>query len=458
LIDAVFSASNAWAAASAEASAHFPSGPTQFEITRGTHQLFDPDYKTPYSIHLNLGVQRELRPGLVLSADYVRIVGLHSTFPRDLNRLGAADTLNVANARSAMDAVHNTLGCPAGSAGVNCAIAAGANIESYAANGQGRSEAASPSNSNPFAFPGLNSDFNAMNTYGMQGRSTYNALQVALRGRLPDLREVVKDWNIVASYSLGRLIGPSEDQASNGLAPAVNNDDVFGFSGPCALDRTHMLSVGSLFRIPGGFHLNSIWRFSTAFPQSVFVPQVSGSAAEIFYTDFNGDGTVGDPLPGTRRGSFGRDISDAAALNRAIDAYNSTQAGKLTPAGKALVNAGLFTETQLRALGAVSPSVTRAPKDQVNLDSFITTDVRITRPFRLWDKRVTIEPALEIFNLFNVANYDLPSNKLSGTLTGTVGSINGTTAADRPNRAGFGSGSFALGIPRSWQLALRVSF
>jgi hypothetical protein len=458
LIDAVFSGSNAWAAASAEASAHFPSGPTQFEITRGTGQLFDPDFKTPYSFHLNLGVQRELRPGLVLSADYLRIVGLHSLLPRDLNRVGAEDTLNIANARAAMDTVHSTLGCPAGPAGVTCAIAAGANIESYAANGLGRAEAASPSAANPFAFPGLNPDFNAMNTFGMQGRSTYNALQVALRGRLPDLREVIKDWNIVASYSLGRLTGTSDDQAHYAAHPAVNNDEVLGFSGPCALDRTHMLSVGSVFQIPGGIHLNSIWRFSTAFPQSVFVPQVWGSAAEIFYTDFNGDGTVGDPLPGTRRGSFGRDIGNAAALNRATDSYNATQAGQLTPAGKALVNAGLFTESQLKTLGAVSPSVTRAPKDQVNLDSFITTDVRLTRPFRLWDKRVTIEPALEIFNLFNVANYDLPGNKLSGTLTSAVGSINGTTAADRPNRAGFGSGSFALGIPRSWQLALRVSF
>ena len=106
--------------------------------------MFDPDYKTPYSIPLNLGVKRELRPGLVLSADYVRIFGLHSLLPRDLNRVGATSTLNIANARTAMDAVHNTLNCPAGPAGVNYAIAAGANIESYAANGPGRSEAASP--------------------------------------------------------------------------------------------------------------------------------------------------------------------------------------------------------------------------------------------------------------------------------------------------------------------------
>ena len=104
--------------------------------------LFDPDYKTPYSIHLNLGVQRELRPGLVLSVDYLRILGLHSIMRRDWNRVGAADTLNIANARAAMDAVHGALGCPAGPAGVNCAIAAGANMEvlcgKRAGSGRGR--------------------------------------------------------------------------------------------------------------------------------------------------------------------------------------------------------------------------------------------------------------------------------------------------------------------------------
>jgi hypothetical protein len=420
--------------------------------------LFDPNYKTPYSIHLNLGLQRELRPVLVLSVDYLRIVGLHSVMRQDFNRVGAADTLNIANARAAVNAVHGMLNCPAGPAGVNCAIAAGANIESYAANGLGRSEAASPSNPNPFAFPGLNPDFNAMDTYGMQGRSTYNALQVALRGRLPDLKQAVKDWSVVVSYSLGRLTGTSEDQACYMIRPAINNDDVLGFPGPSALDRTHMLSVGSLFRVPGGIHLNSIWRVSSAFAQSAFVPQASGSAAEVFYTDFNGDGTVGDPLPGTRRGSYGRDIGNAVALNHAIDAHNSTQAGQLTPAGKALVKAGLFTEAQLKALGAVSPQVTRAPKEQVNLDSFITADVRLTRPFKLRGERIRIEPALEIFNPFNVASYDLAGNKLSAALNGAPGSINGTTAAHRPNRAGFGSGSFALGVPRAWRLALRISF
>ncbi len=457
LIDAWFSAWNKVTLAYQKASAT-PSGPSQFELQRRLQFGSDPGYKTPYSLHLNLGVRHELRPGLVLSVDYLFNRGLHYYLRRDFNRIGAADSLNIVNARAAVDAIHGDLGCPAGPAGVNCAIAAGANIESYAAYGLGRMEGAGASAPNPAAFPGLNPNFNAMNIAGMQGRSTYNALQIMLWGRLPDLRRWLRNWNVVSSYSLGRLTGASEDQAAPWWSQTVNNDDLFGFSGPSALDRTHILSMAHLFQIPAGIQLNSIWRFSSALPQSVFVPQVSGSAAEIFYTDFNGDGTYGDPLPGTRRGGFGRDIGSAAALNRAIDAYNSTQAGQLTPAGRALAKAGLFTEAQLKALGALSPQLIRAPEEQVNLDSFITTDVRITRPFKLKGEQIQIEPALEIFNLFNVANYDLPGNKLSGTLTGAVGSINGTTSADRPNRAGFGSGSFALGIPRAWQLVLRVSF
>lgn len=462
LIDAVLAAFNAFKAASLAAAAKFPSGPTIFEVTRTTAgNIFDPNYKTPYSFQLNAGVQRELRPGLVLSADYLRNRGVHYILRRDANRLGAADSLNVANARAAVIATHAAFGCPAAatSAAVNCAIAAGATIEDYAANGLGSAGAASPGSPNPFAFPGLNPNFNSMQLLGMQGLSTYNGLQVSLRGRLPNLRRVLRDWTAIVSYSLSRLEGTSDDQAF--LTNPVNNDNILQFFGPSTLDRRHMLSIASLFTIPGGIHLNSIWRVNSRLPKSIFVPQVSGSPAEIFFTDFNGDGTVGDPLPATNRGSFGRGVKNGKALNSLIANFNGSVVGTLTPAAKALVSAGLFTEAQLKALGAVANGgspITLAPSGQVNLDSFITTDVRISRPFKFWGERITAEPAFELFNVFNIANYDLGGNTLSALLTGTVGSINGTTAADRPNRAGFGSGSFSQGIPRSWQLSVRVSF
>jgi hypothetical protein len=65
---------------------------------------------------------------------------------------------------------------------------------------------------------------------------------------------------------------------------------------------------------------------------------------------------------------------------------------------------------------------------------------------------------IEVFNLFNFANYDPPGNRLSAFLSGAPGSINGTTPFNRSNRYGLGSGSFAPGIPRAFQFGIRVDF
>jgi hypothetical protein len=464
LIDAVLSASAAFQAASAAATADFPSGPTTFERTLRTNinssGINDPSFSTPYSFHFNVGIQRELRPGLVLSVDYLTQRGVHSILERDFNRLGAADTLSVPNALAVMDGLQSSLGCPAGSAGVDCAIAAGATISDYGALGLGGCSWASPGSPNPCAFPGMNANFNTIGILGTQGKSRYNALQVQLRGVLPNLGRAVKDWNMVASYSLGRYTATADDTSSF-WNPFIYNDKVMSFYGPTTLDRTHILNVASLLTIPSGIRLNSIWRVNSALPQTAMVPIVSGGNEEIFLTDFDGDGVSGEPLPGTNRGSFGRSIKNPAELNRLISEFNSNVVGTFTPAAQALIDAGLFTPSQLKALGAVvngGNPLPLAPAGQVMLDSFITTDLRISRPFKLWRERITVEPAVEVFNLFNVANYDLPGYVLSGTLNGAAGSINGTTKANRPNRAGFGSGSFAQGIPRAWQLAVRVTF
>jgi len=71
---------------------------------------------------------------------------------------------------------------------------------------------------------------------------------------------------------------------------------------------------------------------------------------------------------------------------------------------------------------------------------------------------VRIEPMVEIFNLFNVSNFDTPRSPLTAFLDGSVGSINGTTPLNRNNRYGLGSGSFAPGIPRAFQFGIRVGF
>jgi hypothetical protein len=65
---------------------------------------------------------------------------------------------------------------------------------------------------------------------------------------------------------------------------------------------------------------------------------------------------------------------------------------------------------------------------------------------------------VDCFNVFNITNYDAPSNVLNGSLVGTPGSINGTTPNVRTNIRQRGSGTFEVGANRQIQFAFRVSF
>jgi hypothetical protein len=128
-----------------------------------------------------------------------------------------------------------------------------------------------------------------------------------------------------------------------------------------------------------------------------------------------------------------------------------------------LVNAGLFTPTQLQELGAVVPSIPLAPKGQVGLDNFIANDLRVSWPFHIGRlESLNIIPSIDIFNVVNKANFDPPNGlntfTLRGALSGTPGSLNGTTYSERTNRYGLGSGVFSQGIARAIQFGLRVEF
>ena len=60
--------------------------------TKAGSNLYDPSYATPYAIHVNLGVQRELAPGFVVSADVVWRQFVHTFINGiDYNRFNSAD-------------------------------------------------------------------------------------------------------------------------------------------------------------------------------------------------------------------------------------------------------------------------------------------------------------------------------------------------------------------------------
>ena len=96
------------------------------------------------------------------------------------------------------------------------------------------------------------------------------------------------------------------------------NRNVDANFGTRPLDRRHRLTLNGIVELPKGFRLSAISTIYSGVPASILV----GSA------DINGDGINGDLLPGTRRGSLGREVTDVAALNAAIREYNLTLAGR----------------------------------------------------------------------------------------------------------------------------------
>jgi hypothetical protein len=279
------------------------------------------------------------------------------------------------------------------------------------------------------------------------GRSVYNGLQIKLTQNIKDALPVLRALNLQAAYSLSRFensgaIGSVDQDIVNS---ALDNNRPNRYFGPSGLDRTHQISFGGFAYLPARFSLGVISHFYSPLSTTLFVPNTGLGFGEIFRTDFTGDGTVQDPLPGTTFGNFDRGI-DAGNINRLIIHYNSTIAGQPTPAGQVLIKNGLFTLSQLQALAAVAPQVPLAPKGQVDLAWLRAFDLKVAWSCIIKEK-VTIEPSVGVYNLLNFANFDLPGNTLSGLLLGSAGTVNGTAYSDHNlTRVGVGSGVFALGI------------
>src|SRR5262249_17937768 len=273
----------------------------------------------------------------------------------NLNRNGAANTLNVAAAQAAIAATANGFDpCNgmAGSSAINCVISKGGSILDFASNGLDAGEGVidGPGDVRA-AFSGNNPNFKTMGVIAPVGLSLYNALTASLRGRLGSYGPL-KGATLTVSYSLSRYKTTGGDSDAGFLSTSVFNDAPTKFFGPSGLDRTHQLTFSFLTDLPMGFKINTTTRIATALPSSVLLaPANPNGVGEIFFTHLDGDGSTGDPLPGTNRGSFGRSVS-VSKLNQLITAFNGTVANTLTPAGQALVNAGLFTKDQLVALGA----------------------------------------------------------------------------------------------------------
>jgi hypothetical protein len=440
--------------------------------------LYSPNFQTPRSYQMNVGVQHELHPGTIISVDYLRNVGVHTLLAIDENHVGDAAFLDQGGALAAIAATNaGFTGCSGTSAAnIDCAISKGATIADYAGNGLTSATLGAgggPAGPGTVAFPGKNPNFGIVQFLEPVGRSVYNGLDVVLKSELKSPVHAVRRLNAQVSYSLSRLVSQAQDiDFING---ALSYRNPGAFIGPGSLDRRHQFSAGVIMELPAGVRANFITHWYSALPQSIFY-NTTGGPADLLQLDTVGDGQTGvAPIPGSNIGAFGRDVSPGD-LNNFLTQYSTKFGNQLTPAGGALVSAGLFTQTQLQQLCAITPSLTPinncgtafpnlqiqpAPAGQVNNGNFFTFDARLgwsIRPVRRWEA-LRVEPQVAFYNLFNHRNYNSPTSLLSGILDGAPGSINGTTKAQRaPNEIGLGSGVFALGAPRSIEFGVKVNF
>jgi len=464
------------------------------QIELGGASIYAPNFRTPRSVEVNIGVQREIRPGTVVSADFVRNIQTHYLLNIDENHTGDVRYFSKSAALQAIAATNQSFNCGTGtdSNSIQCAISAGAQITDYANNGLTSSadfgvacsfQSVTGPGKYSCAFAGSNAKAPPLTFMEPIGRSVYNGLQTKLTQEIQRPFRGVRTLNFQFSYTLSRF----DNSGGNGgilAATPLSADQDYGvgaldnakpnrYFGPSVLDRTHQLSFGGYVDFPGGFQLSVVSHFWSPLSTSLVVPNTNLGPGEIFRTDFTGDGTVQDPLPGTHVGSFDRGIN-GSNMNRVLTNYNNTVALNLTPAGQMLVQKGLFTSPQLgvgnalcynnpnnlpvNSLCAVAPPVPLAPPGQVNLAWLRALDLKVAWSYTIREG-IAIQPSIGFYNLFNFANFDLPGTALNGLLTGAAGQINGTPpTGHNVDRVGVGTGVYSLGAPRQIEFGLRVTF
>ena len=285
------------------------------------------------------------------------------------------------------------------------------------------------------------------------GFSRYRALTVRVDKRLS------RNFQYLVTYALARFETTVPDGLGLGGGAVVNRNVKANF-GPGSLDRTHRLGLNGIVNLPFGFRASLISVWNSGLPASLIV----GSA------DLTGDGINGSLLPGTGRGSLGRDVDSVDKLNGLIRNYNQSTGGKPLPRG------------------GRAPFLLEVPNGIRFGDSFISQDLQLAKDFKIREK-VTIELTAQMFNAFNISNLvgpaGFPGSAFNGTLTtvnsdasgnptggfklaGTGGLQNAAgnralAGVDRPSSfASFGairpSIPTGTGLPRASQFGMRIRF
>ena len=224
-----------------------------------------------------------------------------------------------------------------------------------------------------------------------------------------------------AAYTLSKAFNYANDDQipfSNG---PLNPNNLQLEYGPTPNDQRHRFIFAGVFDLPAGFHLSPIVTLASGVPMDILVP---GGTQRI---------------PQLQRNAGGRLFHTGAELNAFIQQINA---------------AGGFG-------GSPLPLVSN---DARFSDSFSSVDLRLAKVFKLGE-RVTVEPMVEVFNLFNVTNVlGVSKSNYSGFANVLVRDSNDSTNPGFLRSSSFGrpvttaGGVFGSGGPRAFQFAARVNF
>jgi hypothetical protein len=220
----------------------------QIQISKqASPAIFPVDVPDRSAVHVNIGGQRELASGVVLSVDLVYRHFLHVPVnggSLDLNHFDSVRGPVIPRCSTLIpdQAVDPAAQCSLGPINVQVA---------------------------PYSF-------------------TYKGL--LLRGE----KRSSNGFQLLASYALSRNSGTN-------AGAGFNLDNWLQNKGPASNDVTHLLNLAGAVRLPAHLELGFNFSYSSAPPFSAYLGGI----------DLNGDGTTGDLLPGTTVNAFNRGMGRA---------------------------------------------------------------------------------------------------------------------------------------------------
>ena len=305
----LFAARTAYQAATA-ANSTSPNGSYygNYLTTAESGAIYGAPYRTPYSLQVTGGFEREITKGGVLTINYIHNNNFKVPLSIDVNHDGAARTLNTTAAKAAIAATAAGFGCTGTTSAsqVACSIGAGASMVDFANNGldSGNTYLSGglpravlrPHAEHWRSLRRLESCIWIYAARSAVGQSGYDAAQIVFKDVRQHPAPGILSANFQATYSLSRVVtdsGGGSDQFFNNAPYDIDNPKLY--LGRNGIDHSNETSFGGGINLKYGASIGFTGHFFSAPPSTLSISN-TGQPGEIFRSDVTGDGTVGDIL------------------------------------------------------------------------------------------------------------------------------------------------------------------